>query len=145
MDANIATFGIDVICRWKWNLAKMILKPTGTCISLNNIRTCMILNSTGTWAILKSTVIPFTISLFGTTRSDNGVVMWRRKESGCQIIIIIALPPSAYIVWYLGVVEPLGWMEILHDLVQFRVLKSMLKYDTFEFTYTAVANHKLEG
>ena len=86
----------------------MILKPTGTCISLNNIRTCMILNSTGTWAILKSTVIPFTISLFGTTRSDNGVVMWRRKESGCQIIIIIALPPSAYIVWYLGVVEPLG-------------------------------------
>ena len=37
------------------------------------------------------------------------------------------------------------WLKILHDLVQFRVLKSMLKYDTLEFIYTAVAQHKLEG
>ena len=37
------------------------------------------------------------------------------------------------------------WLKILHDLVQFRVLKSMLKAEGVEFIYSAVAQHKLEG
>ena len=37
------------------------------------------------------------------------------------------------------------WLKILHDLVQFRVLKSMLKTEGVEFIYSAVAQHKLKG
>ena len=37
------------------------------------------------------------------------------------------------------------WLKILHGLVQFRVLKSMLKHEGSEFVYGAVAQHKLES
>ena len=37
------------------------------------------------------------------------------------------------------------WLKILHGLVQFRVLKSMLKHEGSEFVYGAVAHHKLES
>ena len=37
------------------------------------------------------------------------------------------------------------WLKILHGLVQFRVLKSMLKKEGAEFVSEAVAQHKLES